>query len=226
MFNAGSDCTYVLVRHRHPNDTFAVSLSGTNITIYSNGTVYSLSGDGTRFRVNSQAMLLPYTVDYEVSVKTVTVHNQQYIHFALASGVHLLYNNGNVQLTVSGFYSNQMAGLCGNADYNSADEDEMIMPDMRVASNSRSFGESWEIGPEKCMQRFDVKNVSSTDEAVDVCTQFFMQVAEAQNVVTGHAHFYNACVYDVTLGKGHQPSVYAYVVAAHAANMGIDGTVP
>ena len=225
MFTAGPDCTYLLARHRHPNDTFAVTLTGTDVNIYTNGTVYSLTKQGTHFKVNGQYVNLPYTVDREVTVSIVSYHSRRYIHVDLASGLHLYYDNGIVQLTVSGFYSHQMAGLCGNADYSWTADNEMIMSDMSVASSPQSFVESWNIGSEKCSSLSNVRNMSNADVALDVCVKFFKQMAEVQTGVAGHTHFQNACMFDAKLGRGHKPSVQAYVLAANTAGVVVDGRI-
>lgn len=224
IYDAAPNCTYVLARHRHPDDTFAVTLTGADVNIYTDGMVYSLTEQGTAFKVNGRYVNLPYKVHHEVAVSVVPYLDLRYVLVDLASGLRLFYYDGIVQLIVSGFYGHQMAGLCGNADYayGRTEDNEMMMPDMNVANSSQSFVKSWNIGSENCGSLSSIRDVSSANVSLNVCLQFFKRMAEAQIDVPGHIHFRNACNLDAELGIGHDPSLHAYIMAAHTAGAVVD----
>ena len=198
-----------------------MTLSGNDVNILSNGTTYTLTHQTHVLKVNGHYTPIPYSVGSEVGVEMVVLHKLEYIYVWLGVGIHLLYGEGGVRLTVSGYYADEMAGLCGNADGNV--EHEMIMPDLRVADGKRDFVGSWNMDAGRCEVPPLVEPVSDSEEAVAICNLFFTEMAKAHRFIGENVHYHNACVYDARSGKDTGPSVYAYVLAANALQMKVDG---
>ena len=217
------NCEYVLARHRHINDTFAVTKKGNDVTVYINGTRYTLTGT-TEVKVNDVPKQLPYKEKHVIYVRQVERNGYKYIRLSAWAGVDIYYSDGDIQLAVNGFYINQTAGLCGNANYNSQLEDELVLPDIkRSALSVQEFTRSWS---QCCSQPIEVPQPSQcTPNPTDysLCNLYFWEILTEAHFHVAPYQFYNACLSDVQSCLSPLPSIRAYIQAAHAKEIALSG---
>jgi hypothetical protein len=218
---------YVLARHRHLNDTFAVTKKGKEVMVYINDTIYTLTPrvgvNGEHIvKVNNANEVLPYKEKHVIYVRQVERNGSEYIRLSAWAGVDIYYSDGDIQLAVNGFYINQTAGLCGNANYNSDLEDELHLPVINKSPLSvQEFTRSWS---QHCTEPSEVApkppcEPNETDyEICDVILR--EQLAEAHFHVAVY-NFYNACISDVQSCLSPLPSIRAYIRAAHAKEISV-----
>eukprot|EP00118_Oscarella_pearsei_P024415 m.306011 g.306011 ORF g.306011 m.306011 type:complete len:1615 (+) comp40899_c0_seq1:1245-6089(+) len=214
---------YVLARHRHPNDTFAVTRKGKNIYVYLNETVYTLTPEGTHFRIETAMVSLPYKVHRTIYVRKVSHNGLEYVRLSAFSGIDILYNADDVTISISRFFRNQTAGLCGNSNANGTKIDELELPNYQIIEDVLEFVQSWEVRSTKT-STVPLKQIcpQTTVEAVEKCQELFFI-----SMKTGHASidfkpYYNACLCDVSRGKDLEPSLRAYIKAAFIHGSSLD----
>lgn len=221
-------CEYVLVRHFHENDTFAVTIRNKDVTVYFNGTRYTLKKDSTLL-VNGVQVDLPYKVKHVMNVRKVMKNNKLYIHLSAWAGVDIFYYKGKVQLAVNGFYMTQTAGLCSNANYSAILADELVMPDFNVAQNTKEFVNSWKVDDDCNDDQGQPRHIAITAEEAEckgsssVCCKEFRKLSEAEFFVQSRP-FLEACLKDVKRGgdSAKKSSIDAYILAASAKQIDLD----
>ena len=209
-------CEYVLARHRHDNDTFAVTRKGKDVMVYINGTTYTLTPDYTKFKVNNWFTMLPYKEKHVIHVRKVEIDGHQYTRLSAWAGVDIYYSHGDIQLAVNGFYMNQTAGLCGNANYKS--EDDMMLPElMKFAKTENEMASKWEVACDRVQTPIPspTHNCSERESNLELCDLFSNWSSDAHFYV-GLAYFYNVCVEEAQSCRTPLPSIRAYLTAAHA----------
>ena len=215
-------CEYILARHRHENNTFAVTRKGKEVMVYINGTTYTLTPEYTMFEVDDVATSLPYKQKHVIQVRRVTKDGHRYIRLSAWAGVDIWYSGGDIQLAVNGFYMNQMAGLCGNANYET--EDDMMVPDMTVAKTEEDMASKWGLSCDTLpMPPARSSSECDTTYSVKTCDLFLSDMLSAAHYHVGVAGFYNACLHDVSCCRSPFCSIRAYLTAAHAKQIDIEG---
>lgn len=219
------ECEYVLARHRHVNDTFAVTRKGKDVNVYIDGTIYTLTEDHTKFKENKTFKALPYKQKHVIHVREVETNGHKYVRLSAWAGVDIYYSGGDIQLAVNGFFINQTAGLCGNANYDSSYEDEMVLPNItKVASSVDEFTHGWSQCCEKPSRDIPLPTACAPNQSdYEVCDRFFWGALTEAHVHVGVYAFYNACLYDVQFCHNPLPSIQAYIRAAHAKQIDVSG---
>jgi hypothetical protein len=218
-------CEYVLARHRHENDTFAVTQNGQNVNVYINGTKYTLTTDYTKFKLDDRFRELPYKDKHVIHVRKVEFNDHEYIRLSAWAGVDIYYSHGDIQLAVNGFYMNQIAGLCGNANYKS--EDDMMLPEMmHFAETEEQMASGWKLA-KSCVSAQIPKppsptfNCSKRENYLDMCDLFFFHQSSDAHFHVELVHFYNVCVEEAESCRTPLPSIRAYMRAAHGKQINL-----
>ena len=213
-------CEYVLARHRHENDTFAITRKGDNVMVYINGTKYTLTPDYTKFKVDDWFRWLPYKEKHVIHVREVEIDGHPYIRLSAWAGVDIYYYHGDIQLAVNGFYMNQTAGLCGNANYK--EDDDMMLPElMKFAETESKMASEWAVACHSVQTPTRDYDCSEKNSNLAKCDLFFLGCAFEAHFSVGLAHFYNACLEEASSCRSPLPSLNAYLRAAHAKQISI-----
>lgn len=219
-------CEYILVRHRNASDNFAVVVrdNGKELDVYINGTKYTLTGWG--LVVNGKQASMPYKQKHEIHIREVKVGSHKYIRLSAWLGVDIYFSGEGIHLSINGFYMNQTAGLCGNANYNSSKPDELQTPQCKVVETIQDFVESWALNG-ACTPESPTPTPPFDEEtllkAADRCVPLFSEaVAEAHSIVSFNLYL-NACIHDVSTGRSEAASLRAYIMAAASSQVAVQG---
>ena len=230
-YNLSPSCEYVLARHRHLNDTFAITIHDTVVKVYINGNVYELTPDSTQLKVDGVWKSLPYTLQHVVDVRTVTHGTQRYVYFNAFAGLDVYYNRGDFVISIDRLYSNQVAGLCGNANSTGTYDDEMRTPSWKLAPSLEAFTQSWIVPKSQCTKEPALVRTPVTitptvmPDTLQFCTKLFNEVLADGYHVVNITPFYDACVHEKSLGREVKPVVKAYVLAAKMETVSIYGQI-
>ena len=207
----------------HDNDAFAVTLKNKEIMIYVNGTKYTLTPNYTMLKVNDIDTALPYKQKHIIHVRNVTGNGHQYIHFSVWVGVDIYYSGGDIQLDINGLYMNQIAGLCGNANYKS--EDDMMLPELSFAETEKDMASGWNVSCDKVQAPTPATNPPDCNRAVtnQTCNFFFSDIVQDARAHVEVIGFYHACLSDVSFCQSPLSSISAYLRAAYAKQIDIAG---
>ncbi|XP_065834691.1 uncharacterized protein [Oscarella lobularis] len=232
----GDNCEYVLARDRHLNDTFAVTIKNTimnniknkELIVYVNDTMYTLTMDGTQFKIFDREVMLPYKEKHVIHVRKVAMNNDIYVRMTLWAGIDVYYSRDDVLLYVNGFYMNRLAGLCGNGNYN--DKDDWQLQDMEITKDLKVFVNDWRINCPIHEELF-VCDSYLADAVLtpptmydpcngeEICKRFFEDKFANVSYLYPVTHYYDVCRRDVACGLSPLPSVRAYMKAARAKEL-------
>ena len=214
---------YVLARHCHPNNTFAVTIQGKDVKVYINGTTYTLKEDHTLL-VDGTSVDLPYKVKHVMHVRKVVKNNREYVHLSAWAGVDIFFLKGKLQLAVNGYYMNQTCGLCGNANYNPTDE--LMKPDGSLPVKVKGFINSWQVkkgtGSSEPLREISLNSDAQECRGTSECCTQFKKLSEAEFFVPSRP-FLEACLKDLyrSDNEGVQSSIEAYILAASAKQIDV-----
>uniref|UniRef100_A0A8C4T5G8 IgGFc-binding protein-like n=1 Tax=Erpetoichthys calabaricus TaxID=27687 RepID=A0A8C4T5G8_ERPCA len=129
-----------------------------------------------------------------------------------------------VRVTLPSSYSGAVCGLCGN--YNSKNEDDMVMKNGRLASNPTEFGQSWRVadipgcveGCKGTCPNCDIteKVQYETDSYCGIIKDPSGPFRDCHAKVNPAGYFEN-CVYDVCLYKGVKSVLCQAIIAYTSA---------
>ena len=213
------ECEYILTRHNNASDNFAVTVkeAGKVMSVYLNDTKYSLSSDG--LKVNGLEEYMPYKRKHVIYIRQVNVSGQTYVRITAWSGIDIYYGRaGQVQVSIDGFYMNQTAGLCSNANYNNNRNDELQGPCGPV-DTIKKFVSSWTVN---CLSPTLTTSVPSSspnwDKATKKCRRILNKVAAAAYPVLDYEAYLEVCIDDVAHGRPANLSIDAYTMALALAS--------
>ena len=194
--------------------------------MYINQTKYTLTQNQPGLIVDNEQEQLPYKVKHVINVRKVQYNNQKYVRLTAWAGVDILYNEGDIQLSINGFFMNQTAGLCGNANYNGSVDDEMRGPDFRLAEDVTDFVQMWDMNGGTCKSKpRTIPDTTANEESREVCDLYFDEVLSDVHSHIDPTPFYNACLLDVSRGGSTSAlnSIRAYYMAAQSKSIDVDG---
>jgi hypothetical protein len=223
IYELSSSCEYILARHRHENHTFAVTKEGKSVNVYINGITYTLSPEHTTFEINGVSVPLPHKEKHVIHVRKITRGGQQYTRLSAWAGVDIWYTHGNIQLAVNGYFMNELAGLCGNANYNP--DDDLIAPDLSEVGTEEVMASTWTVSSSCDRSTTSSSKSCPSTDTVDTCDLYLSDVLSAAHQYVGVDGFVSACYHDVgSCCQSPFSSISAYITGAHAKQVDIDGS--
>ena len=214
------DCEYVLVCHRNETDNFAVTINkaGTVLNVYINGTEYTLSSDG--LMVNNAIEKMPYKQKHTMQIRQVMVDGKTYTRLSAWAGIDIYYRSeGQVHLSVNGYYMGQTAGLCNNAHYDRSKMNELEKP-CGTTQSVDEFVSSW-LMSKSCSQSMSRTESVSQTVAEEECAPVFMDAFKEAHPVLNYEPYLKGCMYDVVHGHSADSSFYTYIMAAASKQVAI-----
>ena len=210
-----------MVRHRNESDNFAVLArnGGEHLDVYINGTKYTLTS--WYLEINDIKTQMPYKVKHEIQIREVTVGSHKFIRLSAWVGLDIYFNGHGVHLSINGFYMNQTAGLCGNANGNGSREDEMVTPACQVVESVQDFVKSWAVG-NSCLPSSMTEPPFAEGTLIEAKSSCDLLFTNAHSVID-YTPYLNACIHDVSSGHNPIQSLRAYIMAAASSQVAVEG---
>ncbi|XP_069609862.1 alpha-tectorin-like [Ranitomeya imitator] len=196
-----------------------VYVYGYNITLEKNGAVM----------VDGQTVTLPIhlapDVDVGISGWNVLV--------TTGFGLQVWFDgNQRVQVTIPGYYSGKVCGLCGNFNGNPADD--FLNPDGVLEPDSYSLGNSWQVDNDtSCSPGVDHPSSCTDEEKETIASNSFCGIITDKNGPFKNCHkainplvYFDNCAYDLCEtnldGEILCDNLQSYAVSCQSKNVNIE----
>ncbi|CAJ0968218.1 unnamed protein product [Ranitomeya imitator] len=189
---------------RIPSDTWCpIDLYWYRVSISAISDTFRVSADTIRYRyfqVDGQTVTLPIhlapDVDVGISGWNVLV--------TTGFGLQVWFDgNQRVQVTIPGYYSGKVCGLCGNFNGNPADD--FLNPDGVLEPDSNSLGNSWQVDNDtSCSPGVDHPSSCTDEEKEIIASNSFCGIITDKNGPFTNCHnvinplvYFDNCAYDL-----------------------------
>ncbi|XP_067879874.1 zonadhesin-like [Heterodontus francisci] len=235
MFTFLGTCTYTLARTCHNNNEPWFSIEGKNEERGLPGATYLrklyVTVDNITITLMKNRRILVGETRIRLPKRVGRIHlsqSGQYVMVETDFGLQVQYDGNHfVKITLSGSYSRQMCGLCG--DFNGNYADDYQKPDGTMAANDTLFGDSWKTKDDEDQRCKNIEPIPCEKDiydkviSTDQCGLIIDPTGPFRDCVkiVDPIPYFNNCVYDMCQFQGFEPplcdQLQAYTDACQSA---------